>query len=66
MFVSLCMQVCVHVLWACLWSHLCLCVPRPWAQSGGWGTGKRQLGAITPSQAWPAPDHSHLLIALVD
>lgn len=64
-------QLCAHVPCACVWL-LGLCVRQLCTQSGCWALGKRLLrplrmpGAITPAQALPAPDNSHLLITLID
>ena len=64
-------QLCAHVPCACL-QLLGLCVRQLCTQSGCWALGRRllrplrMLGAITPAQALPAPDNSHLLITLID
>lgn len=66
-------QLCAHVPCACL-LLLGLCVRQLCTHSGSgcWALGRRllrplrMLGAITPAQALPAPDNSHLLITLID
>lgn len=70
-FVSLYTRVCIHVPNACSWLRLGLCVPQLCAQSQCWAleegcggpSGFWVRGAITPTQAVPVPDNSHLLIA---